>query len=207
MATLLVTAFGAFPGAPHNPSADIVELLDRFWRRRFARTGVRLVTAVLPVVHAIASHVDALVAKTRPDAILHLGLAGQRRRVSVETRARNAISPLRPDANGRYATSRINLPTGAPFLRSDWPAVRLNAALRASGIDTELSIDAGDYVCNATLWRSLERRTAPAIFLHVPKKRRVAPQKMATALARVLPGMTLELARAGGTNRPATEPR
>jgi pyroglutamyl-peptidase len=207
MATLLVTAFGAFPGAPHNPSTEIVTLLDRLWRPRFARMGVRLVTAVLPVVHAIATHLDALVAQTKPDAILHLGLAGQRRRVSVETRARNVVSPLRPDAHGRYAATRSNLMAGAPFLRSEWPSARLLATLRANGVDAELSIDAGDYVCNATLWRSLETRVAPAIFLHVPKKRRVAPEKMATALARVLPGMTLELARAGGTNRPATETR
>ena len=60
MATLLVTAFGAFPGAPHNPSADIVADLERHWRGRFSRMGVKLVTAVLPVFHAIGPLIDAL---------------------------------------------------------------------------------------------------------------------------------------------------
>ena len=195
MTTLLVTGFGAFPGAPSNPSADIVAQLERFWRGRFARMGVQLVTAVLPVVHAIGPLIDALVAREKPDAIVHLGLAGRRRNVSVETRARNRVTTLKPDARGAFSHHRAQRANARDALPSAWSATRLVAGLRDAGIDAARSIDAGDYVCNAALWRSLEAGAAPAVFIHVPKKSRVRPADMARALAGVLPAMTLRLAR------------
>lgn len=195
MPTLLVTGFGAFPGAPFNPSAEIVAALERYWRPRFSRVGVRLVTSILPVAYAIAPHLDALVARETPDAILHLGLAGSRRKVCVETRARNVASRLKPDAFGVFVERRALARGARPFRASGWDAGELVAALRRRGVDAVASIDAGDYVCNATLWRTLETGRAPAVFVHVPKKRRLAPARMAEALAAILPATTLRLAR------------
>jgi len=195
MTTLLVTAFGAFPGAPSNPSEEVARLLGRVWRARFSRVRIRLVTAVLPVVHAIAPHLDALIAREKPDAIVHLGLAGGRRRISVETRARNRASVVKPDAHGAFG-KRHTLSDNAPsHLRSPPVAARLVALFRAAGFDAQRSSDAGDYVCNATLWRSLETNMAPALFVHLPKKRHAAPQEVAAALARILPAITFDLAR------------
>lgn len=189
MATLLVTAFGAFPGAPRNPSEQTLSLLTRDAVGPFARAGLRLATALLPVAHEIGPHLDAVMARENPDAVVHLGLAARRRRVSVETRARNRVTTLKPDAFGRHVVA----PTLAPRLsprRSTWNARLLCHALRREGIDAALSADAGDYVCNATLWWSLEHLHRPAIFLHMPDKRRLPPARMAVALARVLPAAT-----------------
>ena len=194
MTTLLVTAFGAFPGAPSNPSADIVAELERHWRGRFSRMGVQLVTAILPVVHAIGPLLDALVAREKPDAVVHLGLAGRRRNVSVETRARNLVTTLKPDARGAFSAQRAH-GRGAASLPSTWDAGLLVARLRAAGVDAARSIDAGDYVCNAALWRSLEAGAAPAVFIHVPKKSRAHPADIARALAGVLPSLSLRIAR------------
>jgi len=204
MATLLVTAFGAFPGAPSNPSREILADLERHWRGRFSRMGVRLVTAVLPVVHAVAPLVDALVAREAPDAIVHLGLAARRRGVNVECRARNLATMLKPDARGAFARTRAHRAGAPASLPTAWDAPRLVAGLRAEGVDATLSGDAGDYVCNAALWRSLETGAAPAVFIHVPKKSRVPPAVMARALAGVLPAMTLRLARRSARTRDNT---
>lgn len=206
MNVLLVTGFGAFPGAPTNPSAEIVRCLERFWRPAFARRGVRLATAVLPVVYGVGPHLDALFSREKPDAIVHLGLAGRRRRVSVETRAANTVSTVKPDASGGYARRRTLAAGAAPYRRSGWNAVGLAAALRQDGVDAEVSIDAGDYVCNALLWRSLASHSAPAIFIHVPKKRRASPTGIAAALARILPAATARLLREGRA-RGEAEPR
>lgn len=189
MPTLLVTAFGAFPGAPRNPSEQALSLLARDGRGAFRCAGIRLATATLPVAHDIAQYLDAVVARERPDAIVHLGLAARRRRVSVETRARNRVTTLKPDSLGRHAPSHV-CAARAPARLSTWNAARLCAALRRARIDAGLSVDAGDYVCNATLWRSLEDSRSPAIFIHVPEKRRLPPARMAAALARILPGAT-----------------
>ena len=69
---ILVTGFGAFPGAPRNPSAEIVR---RFARERdvFARLGIEVETRVLPVVFGAAP-----VETSGFDAVLHVGLAGRR---------------------------------------------------------------------------------------------------------------------------------
>lgn len=195
MTTLLVTAFGAFPGAPSNPSVEIVAQLERCWRGRFSRMGVRLVTAVLPVVHAIGPLIDALVAREKPDAIVHLGLAGRRRNVTVETRARNLVTTLKPDARGRFSARRVHVARAPASRPATWDAALIVARLRAAGVDAAKSIDAGDYVCNAALWRSLEAGVAPAVFIHVPKKSRVAPAKIARALADALPPLALRRAR------------
>jgi pyroglutamyl-peptidase len=203
MTTLLVTAFGAFPGAPANPSAESVRFLDRVWRARFARVNIRLATAVLPVLHAIAPHLDALVAREKPDAIVHLGLAGGRRRISVEMRARNRASVLKPDARGFFGVRHVLSEDTRSHLRSPPVASKLVALLHAAGLDAQPSVDAGDYVCNATLWRSLETGAAPAVFIHVPKNRHAAPRKVAMALARILPAITFELARGHAGRRRA----
>ena len=203
---MLVTAFGAFPGAPRNPSADIVADLERHWRNRFSRVGVKLVTAVLPVVHAIAPLVDALAEREKPDAILHLGLAARRRNLTVETRARNIATTIKPDVRGAFATQRAQNGRAAS-LRAAWDTTLLVARLRQAGIDAGSSIDAGDYVCNAALWRSLETGAAPAVFIHVPKKSRLRPAELARTLAGFLPAMTLRIARRRWVGRARAESR
>lgn len=194
MRTLLVTGFGAFPGAPRNPSADVARLLQRS-TPEFARADVRLRVAVLPVVHDIAPALETLTAREKPDAILHLGLAARRRRVSVETRALNRASTLRPDARGRFC-ARLALRPGDAFARrATWPAGAFVVALRGQGIKAALSVDAGDYVCNAALWASLGARAIPTLFVHMPRARVLAPARMAVALTRILPAFAARLNR------------
>ena len=168
---VLVTGFGAFPGAPKNPTAEIIAALERH-AGRLARLGLSLRREELPVMFDGADdRLRALVARYRPDVILHLGVAGRRRRISIETRAINRAGPLHPDASGR-CPPQILVPGAASGLRATYPASRILAALRRHGFDAERSIDAGDYVCNATLYRSLLDGTAPEIgFIHVPKAR------------------------------------
>jgi pyroglutamyl-peptidase len=168
--TILVTGFSAFPGAPVNPSAAIVMRLLGRHVRRFRLHGIRLQTAILPVVYdEVARELGELVARTHPDAILHLGLASRRKQVSVETRAVNRITPLHPDAAKRRATARAVRAGGLPGLRSPFATPSLVTVMRRSGVPTQLSIDAGDYVCNQTLYTSLASGGAPAVFIHVPR--------------------------------------
>ena len=127
---------------------------------------------MLPVVFAaIDPALRDAVERHRPDAILHLGLASRRRHVSIETRASNRAGILHPDASGRPAD--LVLVPGAPAtLPATYPAARICAALRRGGVEARLSRDAGDYVCNAALYRSLLAAAAPRIgFVHVPRVR------------------------------------
>jgi pyroglutamyl-peptidase len=168
--TILVTGFSAFPGAPTNPSAAIVMRLLRRHARRFRLHGIRLQMAVLPVVYEeVTRELEQLVARTHPDAIVHLGLASRRKQVSVETRAVNRITTLHPDAAKRRAAARAVRAGGLPALRSPLATPSLVTLMRRTGVPTQLSIDAGDYVCNQTLYTSLASGGAPAVFIHVPR--------------------------------------
>jgi pyroglutamyl-peptidase len=166
--TFLVTGFGAFPGASHNPTVDLMAAL-RGQRARFASFGIKLETRVLPVIHAdIAPRLAKLTAEIKPDAILHFGLAGRRTSVSIETQAANRVSQLSPDAGGACAQEFCLQPGGPAIARARIPAAQILVALRRAGIASRLSRDAGTYLCNAAFYHSLARFPASVGFIHIP---------------------------------------
>jgi pyroglutamyl-peptidase len=165
--SLLVAGFGAFPGHAVNPARIVAENLRRR-QKAFALAGIDLHVAVLPVEHdALAPKLCRLFAETSPDAVLLLGVAGRRQQLSVETLARNRVTILRPDAAKHIPWSRF-IAHGAPdFFLSPFGAPRLVALARKSGVAAAASRDAGDYLCNESLYLSLlmDRR---ACFIHLP---------------------------------------
>ena len=172
MIKVLVTAFGAFPGAPSNPTMALARELERRHGKRLARLAIALHTRVLPVrFAAVEGALTAVLDELRPDVVLHLGLAGRRAALSVELRALNRLGTLRPDAGRAFAGSGVVCP-GEPFQRNArWPARRIRAAMDPFAL-TRLSIDAGDYVCNQTLFLTLARTRGPVGFIHIPRLRR-----------------------------------
>ncbi|HWG07152.1 MAG TPA: pyroglutamyl-peptidase I [Beijerinckiaceae bacterium] len=170
---ILLTGFGRFPGAPKNPSASIVAEVEKRAARRLARIDLDIATAVLPVEF---DKIEAALAKAigagKPDAILHLGLAGRRSALTVEVKAKNKISPLHPDA-ARRRSSKTHVALGdSASRRARLPVARIAAAMRRTGAATRISHDAGDYVCNAVLYHSLRSLLPLAGFIHVPWPRR-----------------------------------
>ena len=171
---LLVTGFGAFPGAPGNPTLAIIARLAR--SRRFAHLGVELEVRALPVIYAGSeARLASIIAQIRPDAILHLGLAARRKGISVETRALNRSHPLRVDAARRPPEAARVLPRGPHMLAARWSAPRIATAAGPSGAPAALSLDAGDYLCNQTLDLTLSTTSVPAGFIHVPLPRGARP--------------------------------
>jgi pyroglutamyl-peptidase len=169
---VLVTGFGPFPGAPSNPSARLVEALAR--RRRPGLAGIEITTHVLATVYAAVDRDLPKLFAAKPDVVLMFGLAGRRRALCVETRARNAVSVLFPDASRHRPEQSVIALRGAPSLRGNAPFARLLGAARASTVRSRLSRDAGRYLCNYAYWRALERarhgRTLVA-FVHIPPVR------------------------------------
>ena len=100
---ILLAGFGPFPGAPVNPSALLVKTLAR--RRRPALAGVARATHVFATAYAAVDRDLPKVLAAKPDIVLIFGLAGRRRQLCIEARARNAVSVLFPDANGHRPQS------------------------------------------------------------------------------------------------------
>lgn len=168
---ILITGFGPFPGAPFNPTPALVDRLVKL--RRPAFDDVARLGHVFNVSYrAVDRDLPALLAQHRPDALLMFGLAASTRHVRIETRARNAITTLWPDAE--QVTLRHGQITPGDDARSFGPhGARLARAAQSTGIDARLSRDAGRYLCNYLCWRAIEATQAPAgprlaAFVHVP---------------------------------------
>ncbi|MEJ0093118.1 MAG: hypothetical protein WDN46_06725 [Methylocella sp.] len=167
---ILVTGFSGFPGAAKNPTAQMIAALAKH-RSRLFRAGISIDLVTLPVVYAqIAPRLSRLAQEIKPDAILHFGLAARRKTLCVETRALNRVSQLHYDAAGAQAERRTIALGAPPVARSTLPCALVATALRRAGLGADLSIDAGDYVCNQTLFLSLSQNHAPLVgFIHVPR--------------------------------------
>lgn len=167
---ILITGFGRFPGAPSNPTTPLIARLVRAAHRR----GLDCVAHIFATRYAaVDAELPALIAKHRPDAIVMFGLAGRRRHVSIEVVARNRMSVLFPDAGGVIPPRAAIAVGAAASLRGSVPFRRLLAAARATRVRTQLSRDAGKYLCNYVYWRALEAAAQPdgpcrAVFIHVP---------------------------------------
>jgi pyroglutamyl-peptidase len=117
------------------------------------------------------------------------GLAARTPYLRIETRARNAITTIWPDADGTRIGKGSIAPGADALVFGPHTAKLLRAAL-ATGIDARTSRDAGSYLCNYLSWRAIEatqRDDGPrlAAFVHIPLLAR-------DGTARIPGGVTLE---------------
>ena len=171
--TILLTGFGPFPGAPTNPTGPLVVELAR--RRNPACVGVRRVAHVFATSYdEVDRELPLLLAREQPDALLMFGLAARTRHLRIETRARNTLTCVIPDATGHLPRASV-ITEGAPAsLALRTPGQRLVAAARAARMPAALSGDAGGYLCNYLCWRASEAGCAAGgprliAFVHVPQ--------------------------------------
>jgi pyroglutamyl-peptidase len=167
---ILITGFGPFPGAPFNPTEPLVARLLRL--RRPAFSDVEFTGHIFPVTYkAVDRELPQLLAKQRSHALLMFGLATRTRHVRIETRARNAVTMLWPDAD-HTRVRKGSIAGGADAARFGPHTAKLLRAAVNTGIDARPSRDAGSYLCNYLSWRAIEavNEGAPhlAAFVHVP---------------------------------------
>ena len=168
---ILLTGFGPFPGAPYNPTQPLVARLSRLRRPAFA--DVELITHIFPVTYAaVDRQLPELLANHKPHALLMFGLATRTSYLRVETRARNAVTLLWPDASDTPVRNRA-IAGDADAMRFGPHTTKLLRAARLTGIDARPSRDAGSYLCNYLSWRAIEqvnRGDGPllAAFIHIP---------------------------------------
>ncbi len=151
MTRVLVTGFLPFGRQGINPSGGLAlevhgAVLD----------DVHVVSALLPVSYVRAPQaLRAVAARVGASAILAMGLAADRPRVSVERRAHGAPGPRLDEdglADAGYGVDVSALP---------W------AEAVAAALDADLSDDAGRFVCNRVA-SHLATLDLPTAFVHVP---------------------------------------
>ena len=168
---ILITGFGPFPGAPFNPTMQLVERLMQL--RRPAFDDVELSSHIFHVTYAtVDRELPQLLEETpaacavdvrprRPDVLLR-----------VETRARNAVTTIFPDADGTRVGKGSIAADADAMMFGPHTAKLLRVAL-STGIDARASRDAGAYLCNYLSWRAIEATQQDkgpqlAAFIHIP---------------------------------------
>jgi pyroglutamyl-peptidase len=168
---ILITGFGPFPGAPYNPTQPLVARLLRLRRPGFS--DVELTGHIFPVSYkAVDRELPDLLASKRPQALLMFGLASGTSYLRIETRARNAVTTLWPDAD-HTRLRKGSISGGADALMFGPHTAKLLRAADNSGVDARASRDAGSYLCNYLSWRAIEatcKDNGPALaaFVHIP---------------------------------------
>ncbi len=152
-----------------NPSGEGAKQLDG---RVIGDCVVR--SAVLPVQHEAARAIVApLLDAPGLVAVVHLGLAGGRARVSLERSAVNVMDYSRPDAHGQTLCDVACVDGGPAAYFSTLPLRDMLAGLTAEGIPAAISNTAGTFLCNDISYTTLHRLTRhgspiPAGFIHLP---------------------------------------
>jgi pyroglutamyl-peptidase len=202
---ILITGFGPFPGAPHNPTMPLVKRLVQL--RRPAFDDVELQSHIFHVTYrTVDRELPELIAGVKPQALLMFGLAGRTDYLRIEARARNAVTTTFPDADRSVAMKGAIVPGAAA--RSFGPhSAKLLRAARRTGIDAQPSRDAGSYLCNYLSWRAIEAMNGKdgprlAQFVHIPllprdgtSRRKGAPRITLDELVDAGEAMLMELVR------------
>lgn len=165
---LLLTGFGSFPGVADNASATLVEQLAIATRKL---SGVHVTTQVLAVDwEAAPRQVATLIAAESPDIILHFGVSRRATGIVIESTAHNVCGHLL-DTCGAVAASGKIADEADDTLASTFPVQAIMLRLQSKGLQTQLSDDAGAYLCNAVLYTSLHLCRGSAVqvgFIHLP---------------------------------------
>ncbi len=176
------TGFGPFPGVADNPTSTLIEALCASDDPAFAACSFD----VLDVEYeAVGPVLDRVLAKG-PRALVMTGFSRNAATLQLESVASDARA-LSADAAGfvpavsSAATTRLVCP------HVDFAG--LAAALNDCGIPTEVSRDAGQYVCNHAFYTALTRLAGadpaiPALFVHIPA---IAGTELAQNSAAALP--------------------
>ncbi len=163
---LLITGFEPFGGETTNPSWEAVKLLpDEIGDFMLKKLRV-------PVVFGKAGETVLKTAKEfEPDVIICVGQAGGRAAITPEYIAVNIRNAKIPDNEGNMPQLEPIIPEGAGIYESTLPVQDIAEAVSSAGILSEVSFDAGNFVCNDLFYTVLFKYLYTDVlvcFIHVP---------------------------------------
>ncbi len=167
---ILLTAFEPFGGSDRNPTLEIA--------RSIGAAMPSIATAVLPVVTGTGP--GSAWAVLRPildepwDAVVHLGESAKATAIMVERVAVNLRDSSVADNTGSMLRDAPVVDGGPAAHFSTLPVRELVEASMAIGVPSALSLSAGTFLCNETMYRTLDAlhgagRSTLAGFVHVPQ--------------------------------------
>ncbi len=174
MKTLLLTGFEPFLSFTINPTMKIVEELDgqtigeyrivgKTMTVDFARSGKQLLEFIREI---------------KPDAVVSLGLAGGRTKITPERVAVN-VKDGDADNEGHKPVDEPIQTDGPAAYMSTLPIREMVDKLNESGFPATISNTAGTYLCNNVMYEALHylqtnNLSIPSGFIHIPASHELA---------------------------------
>ena len=189
---LLITAFPLFSNHLNNISQEVLDEIGRL-----EVEGIDVETQLLSVdkkgTFVVADRIrDGETFR----GIIHLGLAANRKKISLERVARNMISMTEPDNSGRFLNSDKIVSNAPPKLETTAPIHILDEEFEPDEL-VVWSTDAGGYVCNETFYRTLHAldeaniSDIPALFVHLPPGEEISVGKQVEKVMLIASAMLL----------------
>ncbi|OED32954.1 pyroglutamyl-peptidase I [Planococcus maritimus] len=174
MKTLLLTGFEPFLDYTINPTMRVVERLDG---KKIG--GYQIISRILPVdFNRSGQRILEWIEELEPDAVVSLGLAAGRYKITPERVALN-VKDGDQDNEGYQPVDEPISPAGPDAYLSTLPVRKMTKALINAGLPAEISNTAGAYLCNNIMYEGLHYAATnkPDMlsgFIHIPADHQLA---------------------------------
>ena len=167
---IVVTGFGLFRGYDVNPSWEAVKALPAAWDD----DKHEVVVEEIPVQYDfVLKEVPDRWSSLQPDFIIHVGVSHLAEKLTLERQANNTGYD-KPDVTGLCPPGNCCVPSIScqAKLSSCLDLMELSQKVteecREVGLETVLSEDAGQYLCDFVYYKSLHATQGRSLFVHVP---------------------------------------
>ena len=164
---VLISGFEPFGGSDLNSSQLVVEAISKE-----SFSGVELSSVILPVEFDKAARVLlSKVKEVNPEIIISFGQAEGRKAITPEKIAINLDSARIPDNAGELRVNKVIVEAGADGYFSTLPIEKMVEAVKECGLDGEISLSAGAFLCNHIFYHlqhQLLEREVKSGFVHLP---------------------------------------
>lgn len=159
---ILITGFGPFAHFEINPSQLLVE--------QIAKALPVIDHIILPVSYdRCFDPVAKQLNQKEYDLIVSFGVASTKAHFSVEQMAYNLMDSKSADTEQVTHVQRPIFEKSASSLECSGPVMYIYENLQKAGLDVELSVNPGRYVCNALMYHSLKKLMVDYNFIHIPE--------------------------------------
>ncbi|WP_248498699.1 hypothetical protein [Staphylococcus haemolyticus] len=211
---ILVTGFDLWTGVSINPSWENIKDLPT------KVSGHTIKIAKISVVYSkIKNEMETLITNEKPDLIISFGLASSIQRPRVESYGWNWASNG-SDAEGVNPNGRLNKDDNARVgYKTTFDYTQVQEWIKGSEFTSYASTDAGDFLCNANIFYSLQKLdkdllNTPYMFVHVPSEATMALDTQKKFVKLIIQKAVQELnqsldwstATSGGTTTTPTTP-
>lgn len=176
MKTLLVTGFEPFLSFTVNPTMKIVAELNEQQIEDFQIVGKTMSVDF----KSSGNQLISLIKEIKPDAVISLGLAGGRSKITPERIAIN-VKDGEVDNEGHAPRDEVIQPEGPAAYLSTLPIRSMVETLNELGYPAAISNTAGTYLCNNVMYEGLHyinenNLNIPSGFIHIPASHELAIQ-------------------------------